>query len=552
MKKNITLSMIATVALVSLVGCGDSNNTTTGWYNASKSGTGYYVDAPVKGLKYVCGKYSGITDADGKFTFEKGKPCTFKIGEIEIDEVEPTKLKDEAKIVVEDVQTAQFLQSLDDPSDGTITITPQIVEVLEEQNIESVPEEDKDLQELVKTIEESAKEDENFTFTGGYVTETEATEHLEGTKGQVAAEGAKFTFPSKFYSDIQKDTNYYDGKEHEQFGAELFEFTADKKFKHHELVFEEGAFVLDENNNNNNDTEYVFENGKWVEDNDDKPITTVVSENDTVVTLNELYQLTIKSIKDLKDKNITLKDSNLAVTMPEGAQEIQFGFKVLKEYYGIYEKARTHGHTENDYYLSLSEVLENQCGERYFSHAKEDSGVKGIAFTCGEETQTSGTLVGVKNDHTLVTSGVGTWEIKTLPNSDIKALVINVNAKYKKHSDSRLFAMKDGVVWEGNRDSVGEQEPMVTYNQTAMDAVSTKLQELASGGSGTQTQTDITKELLAGKTFYVVGSDDGEVKLFKLVINNEATSMNVYTLDGTPIEKNVAIQIVPCLSIKEE
>ena len=50
-----------------------------------------------------------------------------------------------------------------------------------------------------------------------------------------------------------------------------------------------------------------------------------------------------------------------------------------------------------------------------------------------------------------------------------------------------------------------------------------------------QTQTEITKELLAGKTFYVVGPDGetNQIVLFKIVVNKEVTSFKSYKLDGT-------------------
>jgi hypothetical protein len=51
-----------------------------------------------------------------------------------------------------------------------------------------------------------------------------------------------------------------------------------------------------------------------------------------------------------------------------------------------------------------------------------------------------------------------------------------------------------------------------------------------------QTQTEITKALLAGKTFYVVGDngdDKNKVDFFKIIVNKEATSLKSYNLDGT-------------------
>ncbi len=51
----------------------------------------------------------------------------------------------------------------------------------------------------------------------------------------------------------------------------------------------------------------------------------------------------------------------------------------------------------------------------------------------------------------------------------------------------------------------------------------------------TQTQTEITKELLAGKTFYVVGEEEDKFVIFKIVVNAEATAFESSKLDGTDI-----------------
>ncbi len=509
-KFNLVGLSVATV--LALVGCGGGGST------APETGTGYYVDAAVSGLTYVCGKETGKTDADGKFTFEVGKSCTFKVGDIELPIVEASELKDGATFVEDDAKTTQFLQSLDNAEDGKITITPKVIAVLKNKGIEAVPENDDDLKNVIKSIEEEAKSDESFTFTGHYVTAEEAAAHVEGTKAEIAATGAKFTFPSNFYADVKKD---YNGGNKSTFEAEKFAFSADKKFTHSELAFEDGSFVLDENNDDSRD--FHLENGQWVEESDSNTMATVVSDNDKVVTLNEVYQLTFASVKDLEGKSIKAIDgSDITVTMPKGAEEIKLGFEILKDNYSLREKAQSRGNTENDYYASLSEVVEVQCGDRYFQHAKEDSGARGIAFACDQENQTSGTLVAVKNDNSLVTSGVGTWEIKKLPNSNIEALLVHIEDKYRKHTDMPMYAMKDGEVWEGNSDTAGKKEPIVVYNQKAFDAITAKLVE--SSGTPSQPNQPITNsltELIVGQTYYVTADNADTPHVETLQFNSD-------------------------------
>ncbi len=50
---------------------------------------GQFFDSPVRGLDYLCGGESGVTDANGMFTFERGKDITFKLGKIVLGNTVP-------------------------------------------------------------------------------------------------------------------------------------------------------------------------------------------------------------------------------------------------------------------------------------------------------------------------------------------------------------------------------------------------------------------------------------------------------------------------------
>jgi len=474
MTKNIKLSTITTIAVFSIIGCGSSSSSET------KIGTSFYGDAAVSGLGFECGKEVGTTDVDGKFTFEVGKPCTFKIGAIELPVVEASELKDGVPFVEDDNKTTQFLQSLDNANDGRITITPALIKVLEAKDIVTIPN-DEELKVLTTELATEAQDNEAFTFTGAYVTPEAAAAYVQGTKddvaGEAAAVGMKFTFPSNFYHDIKKD--YYE-RDNYVFEAEKFSFSKDKKFSSSVLVFKDDKFVLHEEANNDNSEDYTLKNGEWVKEEERSEIKTVISKNDTVATLNDMYQLTFNKVKNLENKSIKLIDSNIEVKMPKDAKEIHLGFKILKEIYEIYGQAYN--------YNSLSEVVKVQCGTHYFTHAKDDSDIRGISFTCNQESQTSGTLVGVKYDNKLV-EGVGTWEIKNLPNSKIKALLINIDNKYNEQdSDSSpMYALKDGEVWVGYFVPAAERNPIIVYNQKAFNAISAEIKKSMNGESSSKT-----------------------------------------------------------------
>jgi len=89
---------------------------------------GTFVDSAVAGINYECGDNSGVTDIDGKFDYNLGDSCTFKIGDFSIGSIDNMTV--EAPVVtpfdvaVDDEQAikiASILQTIDadgDPSNG--------------------------------------------------------------------------------------------------------------------------------------------------------------------------------------------------------------------------------------------------------------------------------------------------------------------------------------------------------------------------------------------------------------------------------------------------
>ncbi|MBF0389204.1 MAG: hypothetical protein HQK71_03775, partial [Desulfamplus sp.] len=62
--------------------------------------TGKFLDAHVRGLEYVSGVASGVTDESGIFTFQRNQNITFKLGSIQIGETVP---------VVSGLEVGEFL-----------------------------------------------------------------------------------------------------------------------------------------------------------------------------------------------------------------------------------------------------------------------------------------------------------------------------------------------------------------------------------------------------------------------------------------------------------
>ena len=127
MSKKIILSTIATVTLVSLIGCGNSSS-------GDSTTTGHLVDSAVSGASYSCGDINGITDKEGTFIC-KSLPVTFSIGNVKLGTI--SSLPSDGKIYPQDLvgvargdinntkvkKIAQFLQSLDKDHNASNGIT---------------------------------------------------------------------------------------------------------------------------------------------------------------------------------------------------------------------------------------------------------------------------------------------------------------------------------------------------------------------------------------------------------------------------------------------
>lgn len=113
MKKGIQISVVAAAFPFSIVGCG-------GGGGGTPANTAYYVDSAVEGVDYICGEFNGTTEADGAFTFDPDKNCTFSLAGAMLETIDKSRLASGKKIVTsEDV--AQVLQTIDgdgDPSNG--------------------------------------------------------------------------------------------------------------------------------------------------------------------------------------------------------------------------------------------------------------------------------------------------------------------------------------------------------------------------------------------------------------------------------------------------
>jgi hypothetical protein len=163
----------------------NDNNNVEQSTNQNHDYYGYYVDSPIKGIKYECGDKIGFTDVNGKFIFEKGLGCTFFLGNIELRTVNSSFLvKSGVTIRETDTQLGILLQSLDknhNPDDG-IEIPEDIQVKLEQANITSLPSDDDELKEFIDVVD------------GIIVSEENATNHMMNEKLKTLIVGEMFYF----------------------------------------------------------------------------------------------------------------------------------------------------------------------------------------------------------------------------------------------------------------------------------------------------------------------------------------------------------------------
>ena len=313
------------------------------------------------------------------------------------------------------------------------------------------------------------------TYTISYsASDSDGNEADLVTRVVTVIDGVPLSIPSTYYEYIYEefnDSTAYD------YHAESLLFQADNTLNVIENEFLSDSFYFDvfEENNLN----YTLRNGNWTDNVWDIQLSAL----DTVATLNGHYALTVASQQDISNQEEVLDGINTPVLMPSGSEKTLFNVERIADIYEIDRRSQTHGNTSTQYYQTLTELIQNQCGTHWFDYV-EASSFSYIAFTCGEESQSSGTLVGTASDGVTQIVGVGTWTKVTLPDSTIDAIITQVDPAYLDSGSSylvehKMFAMKDSEVWEGHKSDADSKSQLLTYNQAAYAAINAAVAEEA-------------------------------------------------------------------------
>jgi len=195
---------IAVASILFYAGCGSNNNSNNENENENvpvvpaPTGTAFYLDSALEGIQMNCGGVETTTDILGSFSIVDGASCSFKLNDLLLRE--QAGIKDGDKILEDNLQVAQFLQSLDndnDPSNG-ITITAEVLAQLKKYGVTEVPATDEAMAEIIVNLQNA-----DIGFGGDLVSKEDAQAHLDATKkelesGSVENKPPKAVAPSDF------------------------------------------------------------------------------------------------------------------------------------------------------------------------------------------------------------------------------------------------------------------------------------------------------------------------------------------------------------------
>ncbi len=195
--KPIVWALLALALLLN--GCGGGGG--GGGSNASiLIANGNFIDAPVQGMKFLSGGQTGLTGANGEFSYEVGKSVTFSVGGVVVGNapgaavITPMDLVKAAhpgtSVTVDMpsvVQIAQFLLTSSSLTPTGMKIDPAVTAACFNQNIDLPTAAAANFAALINEV---AKNSGNRTVTGA----TDALGHLAASISAIAT-GGKIVLP---------------------------------------------------------------------------------------------------------------------------------------------------------------------------------------------------------------------------------------------------------------------------------------------------------------------------------------------------------------------
>lgn len=186
--------------VVLLTACGGGGD---GSSAPATTATGYFKDSNTQGVRYVSGGQSGVTGADGSFTYEVGNPVTFSVGGVALGSVTvgrsvvtPVDLVASGATSSQAVQNlVRFLMMLDNdanPANG-IQISPAVQAAAASWSAVNFDQPEANFTAAVGPIVTAANTADG-TGTHALPTAATAQTHMEGTLRCARSGGFKGTY----------------------------------------------------------------------------------------------------------------------------------------------------------------------------------------------------------------------------------------------------------------------------------------------------------------------------------------------------------------------
>jgi len=189
----IFILLISFLGFSVVTGCGGGgggNETASDRQPTARTAMGQFKDANVAGLSYVSGGQSGVTDSEGRFTYEVGETVMFSVGDVTLGEVEgkslitPVDLFEQGSSSSEPVlNTVRFLISLDEDNDlsNGINIPEEVRELALQWTFIQILSDSSDFEQQLERMRSDLQERfsryESYEIPGN----TTARNHLEST-----------------------------------------------------------------------------------------------------------------------------------------------------------------------------------------------------------------------------------------------------------------------------------------------------------------------------------------------------------------------------------
>lgn len=218
---------------VMLTACGGGG----GGSSTTSTATGYFKDSNTQGVRYVSGSQSGVTGADGSFTYEVGNSVSFSVGAVSLGSVAtgksvvtPVDLVASGSTTNQAVQNlTRFLMMLDsdgNPANG-ITISPALQTAAAGWSAVNFNQTETTFNSAVATIVTAAGTTDGRAAS--LPTAIAAQTHVEGTLRCVRSGGFKGTYgggdTGKFGVLVDAGTGMVTGLGYSNSAASMFTIT---------------------------------------------------------------------------------------------------------------------------------------------------------------------------------------------------------------------------------------------------------------------------------------------------------------------------------------